>query len=154
VLRCLDIVHRIRFQNTCIVSEDWKTKTLHPLQPRAKEWITEQGQAVCCVQSKELVGWVGTLYVWGYYASGTGLEMSGCGSSTVMTLKGDPTEILEPNNFANLFNLKFLQNYYSAVQPLGQHSLFSSAYLTYVYAGLSTYLHSNLCFHIMLSMYC
>ena len=68
--------------------------------------------------------------MWGYYASGTGLQMSGCGSSTVMTLKGDPTEILEPNNFANLFNLKFLQNHYSAVQIVGERSLLSSGYLT------------------------
>ena len=68
--------------------------------------------------------------MWGYYVSGTRLEMSGCGSSTVMTLKGDPTKIIEPNNFARLFNLFFLQNHYPAVQPLGQHRLLSSGYLT------------------------
>ena len=92
--------------------------------------------------------------MWGYHASGTSLEMSGCGSSTVMILKGDPTKILEPNNFDKVFNLFFLQNYYSAVQPLGQHSLLSSRYLTFVSAGLSTYLYSTICFHGTASMFC
>jgi hypothetical protein len=91
--------------------------------------------------------------VCGYYASGTSLEMSGDESSTVMTLKGDPTKILEPHNFDKLFNLFFLQNYYSAVQPLGPHSLLSSGYLIFGSAGLSTYLHSNICLHGIVSRY-
>jgi len=73
--------------------------------------------------------------VWGYYKSGTGLEMSGHGSSTVMTLKGDPTKTHEPNNFDKLFNLFFLQNYYSTIQLLGPHSLLSNGYLTFGSAG-------------------
>jgi len=52
--------------------------------------------------------------------------MSEHGSSTVVTQKGDPTKILEPNNFDKLFNLFFLQNHYSAAQPLGPHSLLST----------------------------
>lgn len=73
--------------------------------------------------------------MWGYYESGTGLEMSGHGSSTLMTLKGDHTKTHKPNSFDKLFNLFFLQNHYFTVQPLGPHSLLSSGYLTFGSAG-------------------
>jgi len=63
-----------------------------------------------------------------------------------MTLKWDPTEIIEQNNIENIFNLIFLQNRYSELQRVGQHSLLSSGYLTFIYAGLSTYLLSSICF--------
>ena len=85
--------------------------------------------------------------MWGYYGSGSRLEMSGYGSYSVMTLKGDPTKTLETYNFDKLVNLFLLKNQYSEVTLLGPQNLLSSWYLTFGSVALRTYLQSTIRLH-------